>query len=84
MTGGAKGMMNAYKAIRKELEAYGGGIVDKPEIVILTKTDMVDEDTILKEKKKFEKLGVPVVTVSLFDDAQVKALRDELTKLLDK
>ena len=29
----------AYKVIRKELKAYGGGLAEKPEIVALTKVD---------------------------------------------
>ena len=29
----------AYKVIRKELKAYGGGLADKPEIVALSKVD---------------------------------------------
>ncbi len=82
LTHGAKGMMDAYNAIRKELKAYGGGIIEKPEIIILTKTDMVDKKIIERENKKFEKLGKPVVTVSLFDDKQVKALKDQFAKLL--
>ena len=35
-----------YKTIRKELIDYDGGIEDKPEIVILTKCDALDGDTI--------------------------------------
>jgi GTP-binding protein len=35
----------AYKTVRGELDAYGGGLVDKPEIVALSKTDaMTPED----------------------------------------
>ena len=35
-----------YKTIRKELIDYDGGIEDKPEIVVLTKCDALDGDTI--------------------------------------
>ncbi len=38
-----------YKLVRKELEAYGQGLTDKPEIVALSKSDVVDSDT-LKEQ----------------------------------
>jgi GTP-binding protein len=36
---------NAYKTVREELEAYGHGLGDKPEIVVLTKADSLDDDT---------------------------------------
>jgi GTPase len=32
----------AYKTVRRELEAYGGGLAGKPEIVALSKIDTVD------------------------------------------
>jgi GTP-binding protein len=33
----------AYKVVRGELEAYGNGLAGKPEIVALSKADLVDE-----------------------------------------
>jgi GTPase len=39
----------AYKVVRRELEAYGHGLTDKPEIVALSKVDALDEET-LKEQ----------------------------------
>ena len=35
-----------YKTIRKELIDYNGGIEEKPEIIVLTKCDALDNDTI--------------------------------------
>ena len=32
----------AYKTVRAEIEAYGNGLDDKPEIVALTKVDALD------------------------------------------
>ena len=37
---------SAYRTVRQELEAYGGGISDKIEIVALSKVDTVDEETL--------------------------------------
>jgi GTP-binding protein len=39
----------AYKTVRKELEAYGHGLEDKPEVVVLSQVDTLDADT---RKKK--------------------------------
>jgi GTP-binding protein len=36
----------AYRTVRDELEAYGGGLEDKTEIVALNKIDALDADTI--------------------------------------
>jgi GTP-binding protein len=35
----------AYKTVRRELKAYGGGLTAKKEIVALNKCDALDEDT---------------------------------------
>lgn len=75
-------MMEMYKNIRKELENYDEELAQKPEIIILTKTDIVDEKTIEKTKKEFEKLNKKVLTMSAFDDESVKKVGDELVKIL--
>lgn len=71
-----------YKIIRKELKDYGNELVEKKEIVILTKTDMVDEKTVEKTKKKISKLNKDVLVVSILDDASLKALKDNIIKIL--
>jgi GTP-binding protein len=35
----------AYKTVREELEAYGHGLGEKPEIVVLTKADSLEDET---------------------------------------
>src|SRR5690606_25187740 len=43
----------AYKTVRRELEAYGQGLADKPEIVALSQADTLDADA---RKKKLASL----------------------------
>jgi len=86
------GMMKIYKEIRKELEAYDKksglgkeGLSSKEEIIVLTKTDVVEDEKIIdKKKKEFEKLGEKVFVLSLYDDKSVKKFGDELAKILKK
>ncbi|ARN83700.1 GTPase ObgE [Methylocystis bryophila] len=42
----------AYKTVRAELAAYGGGLESKPEIVALSKTDAVDPDHLKKQRER--------------------------------
>ncbi|MEI7810100.1 MAG: GTPase ObgE [bacterium] len=90
---GTTGMMKVYKEIRKELEKYDkknnlvdeDGLATKEEIIILTKTDVVEDPKIIEKKKKeFEKLGGKVYVLSLYDDKSVKKIKDELVKILKK
>ncbi len=75
-------LMKTYKTIRKELETYSDELAGKDEIIILTKTDMVDDKAVADAKKTMEKLGKPIFTISVINDEQMKSFRDELTKLL--
>jgi len=77
--------MKAYKEIRKELGAYDKALLEKKEVIILTKTDiMTDEKKLEKIKKEFEKIDGVVLTLSLYDDKSLKKLIDELVKMLRK
>jgi Fe2+ transport system protein B len=44
-----------YKVIRGELEAYGHGLDEKPEIVALNKVDAIPEKELAKKKAALEK-----------------------------
>jgi GTP-binding protein len=45
----------AYKTVRGELELYGEGLIDKPEIVALSQIDTVDEETLALKAKALKK-----------------------------
>ncbi len=74
----------AYKVIREELKKYDLTLLDKPEIVLLTKTDLIDEKKLKSYMKLFEKSHKQVFQVSIIDDVSVKAVSDSLVKLLQK
>jgi GTP-binding protein len=44
-----------YRTIRRELAAYGGGLVEKKEIVALSKIDAVDEETLKKQRERLKR-----------------------------
>jgi GTP-binding protein len=77
-------IISTYKTVRQELEKYGEGLDEKKEIVILTKTDLVDGDVIKKVKTKLAKVAKHIQVVSVIDDQSVKKLREFLTKNLQK
>jgi len=45
----------AYKTVRHELEAYGGGLAEKPEIVALSKMDTVDAETLKQQMERLKR-----------------------------
>ena len=71
----------AYKTVKRELEAYGGGITDKPEIVALSQIDVLDEEELKKKSKALAKAcGQTPLQLSAVANvgmtATLRALRD--------
>ncbi|MDL2295349.1 GTPase ObgE [Lachnospiraceae bacterium OttesenSCG-928-E19] len=44
-----------YKAIRHEMDSYGGGLIDKPEMVIINKIDAIEPDDLTERMASFKK-----------------------------
>src|ERR1700709_1782244 len=53
--GAAGKVVDAWRTIREELEAYGGGLVDKPEILVLNKMDAMSPREISARKSALER-----------------------------
>jgi GTP-binding protein len=64
--GTAEDVAGAYKTVRSELEAYGNGLTDKPEIVALTKADALTPELIKEQTAALKKAAgkVPLVMSS--------------------
>ncbi|MBX4192517.1 GTPase ObgE [Candidatus Parcubacteria bacterium] len=72
-----------YETVRDELNKFEGGILaDKPEIILLTKSDMRDVSEVKAIQKEFEKTGRKVYTVTVLDDSSVKELSSSLISVL--
>lgn len=55
----------AYRTVREELAAYGGGLAEKPEIVALNKIDAVEPRALAARQRALAKAaGRPVLLVS--------------------
>ena len=58
-------VVEAWRTVRRELEAYGAGLGDKSEILALSKVDALDADTLQMQKDVLEAAaGHPVSLVS--------------------
>ena len=74
-------LKKAYDTIRKELGAFGGELLEKKEVIILTKTDLVDAEVLEKAKKELTGLSEHIFSVSIFDDESIKNLSDNLASV---
>ncbi len=83
-----------YKTIRQELIDYDGGIEDKPEIVILTKCDAMDGDTIELVQQELSKIcgqtpllissvaqqGLEPVLFTVFEHVKARRAKEEAAR----
>lgn len=72
------------KTVRSELGAYDPALMEKPEVLVLTKTDLASPSELAKKKKALLKEGRTVLSVSVIDDDSLKAFRKNLLAVLEK
>jgi GTP-binding protein len=67
----------AYKTVRHELEAYGAGLAEKPEIVALSKVDAVDPETLKGQRDRLRRAAKrkPLLLSSASGASVTEALR---------
>ena len=71
----------AYKTVRAELEAYGGSLAEKTEIVALNKIDAVDADALKKQKDRLKRAAKK--TPLLLSGATGAGVQEALRALAD-
>jgi GTP-binding protein len=74
--------VEAYETVCGELEAYGAGLVDKPQVVALNKIDAIDAKAVTKFRKRLEKLsGAEVMPLSAISGEGLDPVLDRLFEL---
>src|SRR3989344_2136761 len=79
---GREDIKTVWKTIRGELEKYDTALLKKKEIIILTKTDLVNPIILKKTEKIAKKLCQDVFSVSILDEQSIKNFSDSLVKIL--
>ena len=76
-------VVSAYGAIREELEAFGHGLSEKEELVVLSKVDMLTPEEVDSRVRALEgAAGKGVLTLSILDDELLKRFSDTLAARL--
>ncbi len=73
-----------YEVVRAELAAFEGDLIkNKPEMIVLTKSDTKTPEEIAKITEGFKQKGhTDVTTVTVLDDKAVKELQDKIVRAL--
>jgi GTP-binding protein len=73
--------VKAWRTVRDEVDAYGGGLVDKPEILALSKADLVSPSGLAAKKRALEQASGQKVFV--FSAATRQGLDELLDALIE-
>ena len=77
-------VVKAYKTVRQEFKEYNKILIAKPEIILLTKTDLVDVKGLEKNINKLKKFEKPVLTISIYDPQSIADFKQFLKRNLGK
>jgi GTP-binding protein len=76
-------VVGAYRTIRHELETYGHGLSEKPEILCLSKVDALDEEALAARRAELEwASGRPVHAISAVAQRGLGPVLDAAWKLV--
>jgi GTP-binding protein len=78
----SENLLTQYQTVRSEFEKFNSLLLEKPEVVLLTKTDIVDQKTVDKNIKVFEKIGKKALSYSYIDEESLNLLKKEIEKFL--
>ncbi|HEY4474137.1 MAG TPA: GTPase ObgE [Candidatus Paceibacterota bacterium] len=71
-----------YQTVRTELVAHDPALLEKPELVFLTKADVVSENELEKKLAVLKKKKITATAVSILDDASVKQAAGAIARAL--
>ena len=65
-----------YKTVREEFKNFSDELLEKNEVILMTKIDLVDEATRKSQMDKLSKMKKKVIPVSVYDPATLDNLKD--------
>ena len=72
---------NLYKQVRNELGKYSKDLLNKDELIVFNKIDLIDKNKLKEKKDKFsKKTKNEVLTISTFDKPSVIKIKSKLIK----
>jgi GTP-binding protein len=68
-------ILETYDLVRREFAEYKTTLLEKPEIILLTKTDLVTPEVVKEKKKLLKKTKREIYSVSVYDDTSLAELK---------
>ncbi len=75
---------STYQTIRDEFGSYNTMLLEKPEIILLTKTDLIDDKKRKEITNIFAKKSKHVLSYSIYNPESIQKLKQTVFKVLEK
>lgn len=77
--------INDYKTINNELANFSKKLIDIPQLVVFTKTDLIDEDLKRERLNRFKnEINLPFIEISAVSGIGIEDLKDKTIEYLSK
>ena len=74
-----KDLIKSYKQVREELKKYSKDLLDKEELVVFNKIDLIEKDQIRKKLSIFkQEINKNAIVMSTFDKKTVSDIKSKL------
>ncbi len=77
-----KDLLINYLIVQKEFEQYGNEINKKKQIILLTKSDLLNKEDIEQIEEKLNELKKPIYTISIYDQKSVDKIKQVIKDLI--
>lgn len=75
-------IVKTYQIVRNEFNEYNKALNGKPEVILLTKTDLISKKDLEKNIKKLKKFGKDIQTISIYDQKSIDDFKQFLKQKL--
>ncbi|RZL45255.1 MAG: GTPase ObgE, partial [Pedobacter sp.] len=77
----SRSIKEEYEILKRELESYNPELMQKPHVLAITKSDMLDEELMAEMKQDLP--SVPSIFISSVAEKNILELKDMLWKAID-
>lgn len=74
--------LKSYETVREEFKKYNEELLDKKELVVITKTDLISAETLSQKINRLKQLDL--MTVSIHNSETIEKLKNKLLEITDK
>ncbi len=72
-----------YEVVREELKKHNETLCNKPEYIIISKSDNISEENLLKIKERFKKKKKDIFLLSILSEEKMSSVKELLNKIIE-